>query len=232
MKESVLLLHGALGSSGQFDKLKDKLSPDFNVFAPDLPGHGLRAGVSFTIKDLADFIGEYIELNIPGKTHIFGYSMGGYAGLLLGSSFPQKISSVITLGTRFEWSPDISKNEAAMLDADKIIEKIPKFAALLEIRHGAEIWRKVLEETVLMMQDLGNQQYLNKIDLSEVRFPVMITSGSLDSMVDPGQTEMAAARFPYGQFLIHENMKHPFETVDTIYIAKCIVDFVSQLREI
>ena len=226
------MLHGALGSSGQFDKLRDILNLDFNVFAPDLPGHGFRSGISFTIKDLADFIGEYIELNIPGKTHIFGYSMGGYAGLLLGSSFPQKISSVITLGTRFEWSPEISNSEAAMLNADKIIEKIPKFATLLEIRHGAENWRKVLEETVLMMQDLGNQRYLDNLDLSHVRFPVMITSGSLDSMVDPGQTEMAAARFTYGQFFIHENMKHPFETVDTVYIAKYIVDFVSKVRGI
>jgi pimeloyl-ACP methyl ester carboxylesterase len=39
---------------------------------------------------------------------IFGYSMGGYAGMYLAKYFPERVSKLLTLATKFYWDEKIA----------------------------------------------------------------------------------------------------------------------------
>jgi 2-succinyl-6-hydroxy-2,4-cyclohexadiene-1-carboxylate synthase len=76
----VLLLHGFLGSSADFDPLRSLLPEEAEVSAPDWPGHGARGGErSPSDYDLAAHVGpvnRWIDSRRRPGT-LLGYSMGG-----------------------------------------------------------------------------------------------------------------------------------------------------------
>jgi enterochelin esterase-like enzyme len=107
------------------------------------------------------------------KPTVFGYSMGGYVALYLAHSQPTLLGNIITLGTKFEWTPKIAQKEIKMLDAKVIIEKVPKFAEALKTRHGND-WELLLWKTATMMVDLGNTNALSLEDISLIENHVTI----------------------------------------------------------
>ena len=62
MTRPLLLLHGALGASDQFQVLTPLLSGDFDLHALDLPGHGATASdAPFRIEHFADAVRAYLD---------------------------------------------------------------------------------------------------------------------------------------------------------------------------
>ena len=77
MKPSLLLLHGALGATGQFIELKEKLQPYFEVHAFNFSGHGGNdLPEKFTIKLFVQDTISFLHKQGIATTDIFGYSMG------------------------------------------------------------------------------------------------------------------------------------------------------------
>ena len=85
-KKPLLLLHGFMGDSSDFDTLANKLTANFYCIALDLPGHGKTECddfEDFKIENTTSAIVALLqELKIE-KTHLLGYSMGGRIGFYL-----------------------------------------------------------------------------------------------------------------------------------------------------
>jgi len=115
-----------MGAQSQFDKLTSKLAPEFNCHSLDFYGHGKSSFQdNFGIEAFARQVKEYMDqYNLKG-CDVFGYSMGGYVALFLETTSPGSLGKIMTLGTKFEWAPEGSGKEAAMLDPEKIKEKVP-----------------------------------------------------------------------------------------------------------
>ena len=143
----LLLLHGALGSKAQFKPLEDRLKSSFELFTLNFSGHGGKElpDKPFSIEMFAGDILRWLDDNNISRVNFFGYSMGGYAGLYLAKHMPQRIGRIFTLGTKFEWTEESALREVKMLDAGKIMEKVPKFAEDLKARHKPQYWKAVLE---------------------------------------------------------------------------------------
>src|SRR3712207_9473087 len=79
-RPTLLLLHGAIGASDQFAPLLPLLNPAFDLHALDFEGHGASPlqGHPFTIERFAANVLDYLEQHRIERTHVFGYSMGGY----------------------------------------------------------------------------------------------------------------------------------------------------------
>ncbi len=116
------MLHGALGSASQFDKLKDILRFDFEVLAPDFPGHGGRAiqDAQFSFPFFVSDIIKLLDENKINNIDIFGFSMGGYAALWIAKYYPSSVNRIFTLATKMDWNEESAKREAGMLNADKV----------------------------------------------------------------------------------------------------------------
>ncbi|MBR9919801.1 MAG: alpha/beta hydrolase [Bacteroidetes bacterium] len=222
MDSNWILLHGALGSSQQMQRL-DKSFPAGTVYNPDLPGHGSRAAEEgpITMQKMADELDAHIRESGKGKVSIFGYSMGGYVALLAALK-NSAISRIITLGTKFDWSPETAAKEVRMLHPKKIEAKVPAFAKMLADRHGENYWKSVLHKTADMMTGLGNAPDLTAEKLTQIRAEVSICLGDQDNMVSREESEWATKQIPGADFKILEATPHPFEKVDVQKILSII----------
>src|SRR6266403_2658875 len=106
----ILLLHGAIGAKDQLEPLAKELSAlGHQTYSFNFSGHGQTPFQnSFGIQQFADELLEFVVKSHLIRPLVFGYSMGGYVALYLASQKPGLFSEIITLGTKFEWSPEIS----------------------------------------------------------------------------------------------------------------------------
>lgn len=221
--KDLILLHGAIGSSAQLIPLSKVLGAHFNVHYFDFEGHGGRSiEGSYSIDRFAENLITYLDEYQLDQVAIFGYSMGGYVALKAAAKYPYRISSIVTLGTKFNWTPENAAKEVKMLDANKIEEKVPKFAEQLKSLHAPLDWREVLRGTADMMIDLGNGKGLTDEEISSVRVPVLIGIGEQDQMVSIEESKRVADMLPFGKLMVFENFLHPIEKVDNLVLRGVI----------
>lgn len=212
----VLLLHGALGSTAQLERLKQKLEAEGKeVFMLNFSGHsGVPFRGSFGIEIFTDDVLAFLHKQNLNQVDVFGYSMGGYVAVWLAWKHPERVGRIVTLGTKFDWSPESAEKEVGKLNAETIREKVPAFARILEHRHAPNDWKELLNKTRDMMLSLGNQPLLNEENLKTIQHEVLICLGDQDDMADREYSEQVAGWLPKGAFQRVENTPHPIEKVD------------------
>ena len=224
--ENIILIHGALGSSRQLDSLKEKLSASFDVFSFDLEGHGGRpSNNAFNMALFCRNLHSFMESHNLNSAHLFGYSMGGYIALTYANLYPEQTGKIITLGTKFHWTPESAAAEIRQLDPEKITEKVPQFAETLAAVHGVESWKGVVTKTADMMHRLGNGEALTITEMSQVKHEVLLLLGENDKMVTREETEDAFGSLPHANIQIIPDAKHPIESVDPTMLATVIRNF-------
>ncbi|MCW3084093.1 MAG: alpha/beta hydrolase [Bacteroidetes bacterium] len=218
--QHVLLLHGAIGAKDQLQPLGEKLKTDFIIHNLNFSGHGGEAMQDvFSMEIFAQDVLNYLQKNNLGQVSIFGYSMGGYVALYLAKHYPERIKNVFTLATKFLWTPEIAAKEIKMLDAEKIVVKIPAFAATLEKRHQPNDWKIVLSKTAEMMISLGTNNPLQLADYAGIGQPVMIGIGDKDTMVTLEETIDMYRQLKNANFMVLPETQHPIEKVDVERLA-------------
>ncbi len=214
--QNLLFLHGAIGSSKQFDALLPLLKEKFYVSTLNFSGHGgtsIPTG-EFCIELFAQDVLNYLNGNNIQTIDIFGYSMGGYVGLYLAKHHPERVGKVFTLATKFNWTVESATKEVAMLNAEKIEAKVPAFAKALQQMHGAENWKIVLSKTAEMMVALGNQPTLGLNDFAGIEHSVLVSVGDKDTMVSLEETISVYRQLKNADLLVLPQTQHPFEKVN------------------
>jgi len=215
MKEDLILIHGALGTAEQMHPFAEKLESFFNIHNLELPGHGKTKAVQeFSISFFADYVISYMDDHNINRTSVFGYSMGGYIGLLLATLYPVRFNSIITFGTKLQWNPEIAAKEITMLDPILIKEKIPAYAKQLSEKHKELCWEQVLQHTSSLMTDLGNKGE-DLISFSDIAAEVLLMLGDRDKMVSLAETEAAYKKLQRASLAVLPGQPHPLEKTDT-----------------
>jgi pimeloyl-ACP methyl ester carboxylesterase len=215
-KPPCLLLHGALGSADQVADLASGLGDSFEVYRYNFPGHGglpIPAG-GLDMGLMRDALVAFLEQNFHEPVWVFGYSMGGYVAMSVASTRPELIRGLITLGTKWEWSPEIAAKEVKMLDPAIMAEKVPALVELLKERHAPTDWLEVVEATAKMLKQLGAQPLFNEADLKGINMPIIILRGSADRMVSDDESIKVVNLVRHGQYAELPDQKHPFEQVN------------------
>ncbi|MDR0801583.1 alpha/beta hydrolase [Fluviicola sp.] len=213
--KKVIILHGALGSKVQFGELARLLGAHFTVHVFDFDGHGSKSGsdVKYSIELFARNLYDFMRENQIEKPLIFAYSMGGFVALKLESMCPGSWEQLVTLGTKFDWTPESAEKETKMLNAEKIEEKVPAFAAYLKSLHGEHEWKKVLERTVGMMLEMGNEPVLTATDFSKIQAPVQLLRGSGDAMVSEEETKKIQKQLSSSAYREVSGWQHPINLI-------------------
>lgn len=222
----IILLHGAIGAKDQLEPLAAELKQQgYNVLTLSFSGHGQTPFASnFGIEKFALELEQFVNENKLDKPTVFGYSMGGYVALYLAYRNPNILGDIITLGTKFEWSPEIAQKEVKMLDSKTIIEKVPKFAEALQKRHGQD-WELLLQKTAEMMLSLGNKNALSLNDFTTIENKVLIGLADKDNMVSLEETTAVYKQLKNGAMYMLPNTKHPIESVNVRLLVRIIEGF-------
>lgn len=222
---NLILLHGALGHSDIFNPYIEKLSPYFVVHTPVFSGHGNtelpEEGIS--IEKYTQELAAYCQDHHLADVAIFGHSMGGYIALCYAMKSPENVNSVITLGTKFDWTEDQALKESKMLNPDVIIEKVPQYAQLLESQHGSK-WKQLLPAIADLMVDLGKNPPL-KNELTTINIPVQIMVGDKDNMVTLEESAHVYRSLPNAKMAVLPDTKHPMDKVRPYLLFDLIKDF-------
>jgi pimeloyl-ACP methyl ester carboxylesterase len=222
---NLILLHGALGHNDVFKPFQEELSKYFTIHTPLFSGHGTieipEDGI--TIEKYTQELKEYIEREHLKDVYIFGHSMGGYVALCYASQYPSTLHSIMTLGTKFDWTEEQALKESRMLNPDIIAEKIPKYAQLLENQHGSK-WKRLLPAIAEMMISLGKNPPL-KDNLATIPVPVQIMVGDQDNMVTIEESVKVYKSLSNARLAVIPNTKHPMDKVRSHVLLNTMKDF-------
>jgi len=227
MTQTLLLLHGAIGAKSQFERLVPALGDDLAVHTLDFEGHGERpdGGRPFRMNYFVENVLAYLDERNLAEVDLFGHSMGGYVALLTAVQAPQRVRRVFTLGTMFTWSPEIAQKQLRNMDADKIVEKVPRFAEALAARHTALDWRDNMAKSAEMTADLGQNPLLTDDVLAQIEQPVIVSLGDRDRATSLEECAAAARVLPNGALQVFPNTKHPLEQIDVEMLATAVRRF-------
>jgi pimeloyl-ACP methyl ester carboxylesterase len=225
---NLLVLHGALGTSSTMAPLAERLSSEgFTPQTLNFSGHGgAPFAEGFGIEQFANEVLRFMDEKGLETADILGYSMGGYAALYLASRHPGRVGRIITLATKFDWTPEGAERETKMLDPEKIEAKVPAFAQQLAERHAPNDWKELLRKTADMMLELGRRPLLTPAVLSKINNPCLICLGDGDQMVSLAETTQAAEALQNGHLQVLEQTPHPFEKVDLDALHYVILSFL------
>ncbi len=213
--KSIVLLHGALGSDRQMEPLRKHLSESFEVHVLCFEGHGERKSERpLGIGNFSENLMEFLEEHSLKQPLVFGFSMGGYVALYSEAKFPGTFSKIVTLGTKFHWTPDTAAKEVRMLQPEIIEDKVPKFANHLAQMHAPNDWKENMRNTAEMMEVMGENPPLNEIDLSNIKCPVQLLRGTKDAMVSEQETLGIEEQLANAQFNRLDEVEHPIEKLE------------------
>jgi len=225
--ENLLILHGAIGSKKQFEGISETLKNSFTVHSINFSGHGGEPmPASFSIETFANDVLNYLSKNNITTINIFGYSMGGYVALYLAKHFPKKVNKIFTLATKFNWTNEIAAKEIKMLNAEKISQKIPAFAKLLQERHQPNDWKLVLHNTSNMMVEMGKKNPLTIEEYENIKTPVLIGIGDKDEMVTLEETIAIYRKLPNANLIVLPHTPHPIEKVNIKRLYPFMINFL------
>lgn len=225
--KNLILLHGALGHSSNFEAYESFLSSHFNVHkilfhghgGTDIPAEGLSIGLYI------EQLQQYIEQHQLKDVHVFGYSMGGYVALCHALQYPGNIVSILTLATKLHWTVEGAAKEVKMLEPELIEAKVPKYAAQLVALHGENHWNQLLPAVAKLMIHLAENPLLSQAQYEALNLPVQLMVGDKDAMVSLDETLHAAKHIPNANFAVLPATKHPVEMVRTGLFLALMKDF-------
>ncbi|WP_053057721.1 2-succinyl-6-hydroxy-2,4-cyclohexadiene-1-carboxylate synthase [Rubrobacter aplysinae] len=95
----LLLLHGFMGSSSEWEEVADALSEDYRLLIPDLPGHGASTGLSYpdayTMQGASNTLLALLDTEDVTRCAVAGYSMGGRLALYLALRHPERVNRLL-----------------------------------------------------------------------------------------------------------------------------------------
>ncbi len=223
----LLLLHGALGASDQFESLGPLLEESYQLHTLDFEGHG-KAPMrdrSFRAEHFVENVLDYLSEQAIEWTHIFGYSLGGYVACMVAKRHPGKVERIAALGTRWLWDEETARREVRYLDVDTIREKVPRFAEELAQRHTATGWERVVNESKNLLWSNTETGGLTPEFMADLHHPVRVMVGDRDHTAGVAESMATYQALPNGEFEVLPNTPHPFPRVPMERLAFSLREF-------
>ena len=191
---SLVMIHGAGGSSIVWKPQTHLLRDKCNTFALDLPGHGKTGGKSRSeISEYAQWLTAILEKAFDKQPYLMGHSMGGAIVLAATLSNPELVKGIILVGTgpRLQVAPmflDGLKN-----DFEKVVENLIGYA------YAPDAMKTLVREGINLMKQTGGQvvhadfSACDRFDLqnevSQISAPCLILCGEQDKLTPPALSE-------------------------------------------
>ncbi len=241
-KVSLVLIHGWGCGNQAWQPLLDYLRPFADLQLIELPGFGEQsATVEYQLQNILPFIAE----QIPDKSWILGWSLGGMLAVQLASHYPQKIAGVITLAANarlvaadgYATAMPLATNQAFNQSfSENPAQTLKTFSGLMV--QGAEDERGLLKKirsifsVDLMDKNLAAQalQLLSELDnrqaLAALSQPCLHLLAEGDALVPAAAAESLCVINPAHQVKLIANSAHAIQWCYPQLVADAIYEFI------
>ena len=208
----LVLLHGA--SSAGRDDFAAQLpgfARSFRCYVPDARGHaGTRwdpaAGLRYD--DLVVDLDTFADACDLGTFHLLGFSMGAATALLYAIRRPDRLRTLVLVGTSPELEPR-TRVIRHLADVARIEAQDPAWAAALARRHdpvqGAGAWRRLMPAIIAMVE---HQPAVSAADLRRAEVPALVVVGDRDPFVPVPQAWQLARQLPDARLAVIPGAGH------------------------
>jgi len=178
--EPLVLLHGFTATGHMFDPFLDQLSEGYQLFVPDLRGHGKTTNPSSTIihAELAYDTAAFCARLGLDRAHFCGFSTGGMHLLFLALEHPQLIQSLTLTSTTYTFD-DLAKEKVCQARASAPAEWLDNLKASHGETHGVDYADTILDlwvDSVLRPDELP----FTPDDLGKIAPTTLIIHGDRD----------------------------------------------------
>jgi carboxymethylenebutenolidase len=232
----IVLVHGGLASSDQWEPVVRELADGFQMITPDSRGHGRSTnpseGLSYGL--IADDIAALIDALGLERPVVGGWSDGGQVTLELGARYPG-VAAALVVGAAY---PDfdagglrqahrklLGVDEQGVPDERHLDSQLGDFAAEIKALHsgGAEQWRTLVRETASMW--LGYEG-LRSHELRAIQTPVLVLAGDQDEFVPIELAVCLYRALPDAELAVCPHLSHDGPTSERARVfASLIRDF-------
>jgi len=222
----IVMIHGFGGEKDNWNRFSRKLTDDYRLIIPDLPGHGESVqdlSLNYGIEEQAKRLKEFLDALGIKKAHLVGNSMGGAVGLRFAFMYPQSVLSLTLIDSAG------AVKTASELDAVvKTTGKNPMFEIknahdfknmmkyvfvdtpympgfVIDILVEEKMKRKTIEQK--MLRDVKAD--INQLSiLSSVHSPTLIIWGAQDKILHVDNGELLHQKISGSQKEILEDVGH------------------------
>lgn len=233
------LLHGWGMHGGIWEGLRERLAQRFRVHVVDLPGYGSSpACAPYTLETLA----RRVAAELPERTHVVGWSLGGQVALQWARVAPQQIAKLVLISTtpcfgqREDWAHGMSGTMLAQFAAslEQDYEGTLKRFLSLQARSGEEaratiatLREKLFARGKPSIDTLrSGLAILSGLDLREVvgeiKHATLVIHGTHDTLTPPAAAQWLAHTLPHAQLEMLSGaahapfLSHPQTTLDAM----------------
>jgi len=233
--EPIIFLHnafsrGILAFSAQVPVIQNK----YRCILPDLRGHGrtISDKVEWTIPQLAEDIIGLMDMLRIAKANLVGYSMGGGVALHLATKYPERVKSLITIGTA-SFPTDGIKSNADNFEYHVLRNQEDKeFIDLLINNHydaHKGDWKSFSRISIENWRKYPN---VTKNDLKQIKSPAMFIAGENDKAIMSSHIEELINQVENSRSKIIEGCGHGphLITEKPILLNNIILEFLNKIN--
>jgi pimeloyl-ACP methyl ester carboxylesterase len=250
---ALVLVHGLLGYSHNWQSAIPILGQSREVFAPDMPGAGFSdcpRGLDALLVAAAQRLSRFLDTVGISRFDLVGSSYGGATALRLAALEPSRVRSLVLVSPANPWSR-IGRKRLAALALPGVGVLFPSISRRVRFLHAYFVRRmygdpaRVTAETLysysLPLVRPGVFEHAVKIaqnwrsDMAELRrempkaaeVPTLVLWGSKDRLVDPASAENIVRNFRISETRVIAGAGHlPYEEVPEQF-CKPVLEFLN-----
>jgi len=167
---AVLLLHGFMGSSADWQDVVEGIEDRTLCLALDLPGHGVSLGLApdaYTIEGSAQAVVHVLDELEVERAVIVGYSMGGRLGLYQALRYPERCAGLFLESASPGLGTEEERAARRQMDEDKARRlESGDFGAFLQDWYRQPLFAPLARDGELLRRTVEARRYNNPAELA------------------------------------------------------------------
>jgi pimeloyl-ACP methyl ester carboxylesterase len=230
-RPTLVLIHGAGGSSQSFLPQIRGLDRIINILALDLPGHGNTPGPGRqVIASYSDWVHETLARPFPESFFLGGHSMGGAITLEMGLRFPNKIQGLILIATGASLGVSPKLLTGLQEQPRQTISTINQWS----YAKGTD--PQIIAQSIRLMEKTpvsiieGDFQACNQFqrqdEIGGIKAPTLILVGDQDVMTPPSSSRFLQEKIPASQLVVIPESGHMVMLEKHQEVNQAIMEFI------